>query len=323
MNFSRTFRTGVVYGGLAALLAAGTGTVYRSYRRAIDRAEDRLDAYDSHVVETSLGDVEYCVEGEGTPALVAHGICGGFDQALATGESVLGDGYRVVGVSRFGYLGSDLPDEATPERQADAYRELLDHLGIDEVVMVGASAGGPAALQFAAKYPESTRALVLVGAAVPSDDPREGPMGPPRPILRNFPFWLVTERFPSVLLSAFGLDRTTYARARLADKRAVRAVLATLLPIDPRREGVINDAEVTNVDVVENADCYDLEGITVPTLVVSAENDPLADFESSWRVAERIPTATFLPFEDGGHLVFGHSDAIRRSVGEMVAAPRR
>jgi hypothetical protein len=36
--------------------------------------------------------------------------------------------YRLIYVSRFGYLGSSLPPKATVRMQAAAYREFLDHL---------------------------------------------------------------------------------------------------------------------------------------------------------------------------------------------------
>ena len=50
--------------------------------------------------------------------------------------------------------------------QADAYAQLLDHLGIDKVVVVSISAGAWSALQFAIRHPERCLALVLL---VPAD----------------------------------------------------------------------------------------------------------------------------------------------------------
>jgi pimeloyl-ACP methyl ester carboxylesterase len=45
--------------------------------------------------------------------------------------------------------------------QADAFVQLLDHLGIDKVVVVGISAGAWSSLQFAVRHPDRCRALVL------------------------------------------------------------------------------------------------------------------------------------------------------------------
>ena len=46
--------------------------------------------------------------------------------------SLPGPGFRVIGPSRFGYLGSTLPEGGTPADQADAHALLLDHLGVDQ-----------------------------------------------------------------------------------------------------------------------------------------------------------------------------------------------
>jgi hypothetical protein len=53
--------------------------------------------------------------GEGVTVLVSHGIVGGFDQAIQTGEHLLDADAQLIGVSRFGYLGSNLPEDPTPE----------------------------------------------------------------------------------------------------------------------------------------------------------------------------------------------------------------
>lgn len=66
---------------------------------------------------------------------------------------------------------------------------------------------------------------------------------------------------------------------------------------------------------------YDLESMSVPTLVVHAKDDPLASFGDIERLVERIPTAEFQRYETGGHLVFGHGDEIRQSVTDFVASP--
>ena len=48
---------------------------------------------------------------------------------------------RVIVPSRFGYLGSTLPEGATAADQADVFVELLDHLGLTRVEVMAISAG--------------------------------------------------------------------------------------------------------------------------------------------------------------------------------------
>jgi pimeloyl-ACP methyl ester carboxylesterase len=304
---------------LAAVVGALGAATYRTYREDCRRARERLADTDTRVVDTTFGTVEYAETGEGPPVLVSHGICGGADQALATGQALLGGDYRVLGVSRFGYLGSECPADPTPERQADAYRALLDELGIDRAVVLGVSAGGPSVLQFAQRHPERTRALVLVSAALPSEPGGWLPSGPPAATLWNPLFWLFAFRFRGAMLRAFGIDPDAYRAAPPREREAVAATLDTLLPMDPRREGAIVDTEVTNRDVVKNAEAYDLEGIGVPTLLIHAEDDPMADFADARRASERIPDAELAAFPDGGHLVFGHADGVRSTLSRFLS----
>ena len=83
-------------------------------------------------------------------------------------------------------------------------------------------------------------------------------------------------------------------------------------PVTDRVQGIDFDAFVSNVDVNN----YELERITVPTLVVHTKDDPLISYEAAERAAGRIPGARLLSLESGGHLMLGQTDAIR---GELAA----
>jgi pimeloyl-ACP methyl ester carboxylesterase len=49
--------------------------------------------------------------------------------------------YQLIVPSRFGYLGTPIPENATVEMQADAHACLLDALGIEQAVVFTSSAG--------------------------------------------------------------------------------------------------------------------------------------------------------------------------------------
>jgi pimeloyl-ACP methyl ester carboxylesterase len=53
---------------------------------------------------------------------------------------------------------------------ADDARELLDHLGLDVVHVIGGSGGGPHALVFAARHPERVRAATVVVGMAPNEE---------------------------------------------------------------------------------------------------------------------------------------------------------
>src|SRR5262245_62387889 len=151
-----------------------------AYRRDIDRAFDRIST-GSQVVRTGCGPIEYATVGAGTPLLIVHGAGGGFDQGMELAEGLAAAGLRVIAMSRFGYLRTPLPADASAAAQADAHACLLDVLGIRRAAVVGFSAGAPSSLQLALRHPERCAALVLVlpGAYVPRAGGRAA-VKPPR-----------------------------------------------------------------------------------------------------------------------------------------------
>ena len=110
-------------------------------------------------------------------------------------------GYRIITPSRFGYLGSPLP-EPTTAAQADAFVSLFDALGIAQVPVLAFSAGSTSAVQFALRHPDRVSALVLVA----SNSPHEKPVTlAPRALARSSspsPLW-----FLRVVLLDAGRDR--------------------------------------------------------------------------------------------------------------------
>ena len=153
-----------IAGAIRFLALVGLGaaaTSYRRFRREMAELERALEAGGT-VVETSAGPIEYAREGEGEPALVIHGAGGGYDQGLSIGRDTLGFGYDMIAPSRFGYLRTPLRDDVTPAAQADAHAALLDALGIDQVVVLAASAGAPSAIELALRHPERVRSMILL-----------------------------------------------------------------------------------------------------------------------------------------------------------------
>lgn len=160
---------GAIVIGITAVFIALT---YPRYHREMRAAKARLLA-GSEILKTDHGNIEYAVRGEGIPVLSLHGAGGGYDQGLWIGALALGDGYKFISVSRYGYLRTPIPQNASIKTQAALYKDLLDHLNIQKVIVVGGSAGGPSATEFANDYPERTSVLISISAvseaSVPGD----------------------------------------------------------------------------------------------------------------------------------------------------------
>ena len=160
--------------GTGGLLVAGGAYAARAYRTSMDAAADRL-ARGSSAIDTSAGPLEYAVAGRGPPLMMIHGTGGGFDQGLLFADQLREGGFQIVAPSRFGYLRSAFPDDASPARQADALVELLDHLGIDRLPVVGGSAGALTAAELALRHSDRCSHLVLLvpAANLANRDPVE------------------------------------------------------------------------------------------------------------------------------------------------------
>lgn len=302
-------------GVLAAAIVVLVVLIYARFRRDIRVARERVQSGGSQVINTDCGLIEYAAFGDGYPVLVVHGIFGGFDQGLVTARGQLDEGFRSIVPSRFGYLRTPLPDEASPTAQAHAYACLLDALGIEQAAILATSAGGTSAIQFALRHPDRCSALVLVS----SNAPGETEAGlPPEPLAgamfrSDFVFWLLTTYFRSSMRSIMGVPKgfelTPEHEADIAE------VMETILPVNPRSDGALFDMYVSNPDINTG---YPLEEITVPVLIINAVDDPLARYENARSMAEQIPGAKLVTVDSGGHMLLGHEERIRSEIVEFL-----
>jgi 2-hydroxy-6-oxonona-2,4-dienedioate hydrolase len=101
---------------------------------------------------------------EGVPISLEliHGTGGGFDQGLRFAHGLSEAGFQVIARSRFGYLRSAFPEDASPVHQAAVLVELLDHLGLDQVAVAGGSAGALTAAEFALRHADRCSHLVRI-----------------------------------------------------------------------------------------------------------------------------------------------------------------
>lgn len=285
--------------------------VYARFRRDIRAAQERLQNGGSQLIETDYGPVEYVTFGQGYPVLVVHGIFGGFDQGLVIARGNVGEEFLSIVPSRFGYLRTPLPHSASPAQQADAYKCLLDALGIEQAAIIGTSAGGTSAIQFALRHPDRCSALVLFSSNAPGET--EAAL-PPEPLAKvmfksNFIFWLLTTYFGSSMRSTMGVPEgfklTPDYQADVAE------VMKTILPVNPRSNGALFDMYISNPDINTG---YSLEEITVPVLIINAVDDPLALYKNAQSMAERIPGAKLVTIESGGHMLLGHEEKVRSDI---------
>lgn len=310
---------GIFFGMLVVVLCL---VIYGTYQHDMGRAF-RHSAAGSRIADTARGRIEYVVSGTGQPVLAVHGAGGGWDQGLELAQGLLASGFQIIAMSRFGYLRTPLPPDASPAAQADAHAALLDTLGIARVAVIGASAGAPSAMQFALRYPERTSALVLLVPAAwapgPAGSLRLSPAGRAalNLVLRSdFLFWAARHLMPAAMMRAVLATPPDVVVHASADERTrVAQFLEHIAPVSARRVGLLNEAAV-----VAHLERYDLEHIAAPVLVFSADDDGYGTLRGARYTAEHIPNARLIRYARGGHLLAGHQHEVETEISGFLGA---
>lgn len=295
-------------GGLVAL-------TYPRYHREMRSARARLLA-GSRILKTDHGDIEYAVQGGGPPVLSLHGAGGGYDQALWLGKVALGEGYRFISVSRYGYLRTPIPQDASIKTQAASYKDLLDHLTIRKVIVVGGSAGGPSATQFANDYPERTSALILISAMSEAAAPGDKPafyVGIIHLIQQSdYAYWLVAKFMQAAMLNLMGISSEVYGKFTPAQKRLAQEMLDTMHPMTQRYPGTVNDGMMIQREAVSTDD------ISAPTLILHAKDDALVSYLHAVHAHEAITGSRLISFDSGGHGLLSQMEAVRQAASGFL-----
>ena len=280
------------------------------------------------LLPTRCGPIEYQEAGAGVPLLVAHGSGGGHDQGMAFAGTLARHGVRVIAMSRFGYLRTPMPADASAAAQADAHVCLLDALGIGRAAVMGGSAGGPSALQMAIRHPDRVSALILL-VPLAYKPAAQADSAPPMPawvealmmrmIGSDFLFWVALHvARDQVIKLVLATPPELLATASPKERARVNAMLDNILPVSTRAQGLRSDSSVG-----KRLAPSPLESVHVPTLIVSSRDDGYGTFASAQYTASRIAGAKFVGFDRGGHVWVGHDDEVMAEILTLLDLPVR
>jgi len=278
-----------VYGTIIAAFCTGIVTKQR-YHRWKQQQRQRLLS-ESRLLETSRGTVEYQMEGVGQVVLMLHGSPGGYDQGLGVARFLDLSGFTLLALSRPGYRRTPLSSGETPEAQADLFAATLDALNVSQVVVIAHSGGGPAALQFALRYPQRCQGLLLL-SALAQNYTEEGvyrslPPGQ-RALKRLLDRLIVFDPF---------LYPLSYLSRCLPEDMHSREFVESLVLNPLSTVGYIND--MTQFAVLA---AYPLQDIALPTLIVHGTADVDVPFRQAQELANAIPYAQLVAIEGAHHL---------------------
>jgi pimeloyl-ACP methyl ester carboxylesterase len=306
---------------LVILLAgiAAAGLVFWTYQAELQSARDAA-LRGGRIANTTSGPIEYAESGAGTPLLSIHGAGGGYDQGLANAADLVGEGFRVIAPSRFGYLRTPVPADTSQAAQADAHAALLDELKVPKAIVVGVSAGARSALELAIRHPERVAALILIvpGTYAP-DSPVavEGSRASKLVFLlvnsgADFVWWALERIAPSVLIRFVGVPPELVAAAPQGEQERVAKIVRSIEPLSLRFPGI-------NIDSVGDMRPPHMGEVTAPTLIVSARDDLFNTLPAAELAARTIPGARLVVYDTGGHLLVGRGRDVRRAVSVFLA----
>jgi 2-hydroxy-6-oxonona-2,4-dienedioate hydrolase len=310
----------------AGLILFGAGAAWTAWRFSKDMQLARAHAAQGSVLlPTRCGPIEYQEAGSGLPLLAVHGSGGGHDQGMAFAGGLATQGIRVIAMSRFGYLRTPMPADASAQAQADAHVCLLDALGIAKAAVMGGSAGAPSALQMALRHPDRVSALVLLVPLTykpPTQADSAAPMPPwveklmMRMIASDFLFWAALHvAHEQVIKTVLATPPDLLKTASASEQARINAMLNNILTVSARAQGLISDTAVGKHLVP-----LPLGSIRMPALIISARDDRYGTFASAQYTASQIADATFIGFDSGGHTWVGHNDEVMAAIAKLLAA---
>ena len=310
-----------VAAGLALVALAASWTAWR-FERDVNTARTHA-AQGGVLMQTRCGPIEYQEAGAGVPLLAVHGSGGGHDQGMAFAARLANKGIRVIAMSRFGYLRTPMPADASAAAQADAHACLLDALGIGRAAVMGGSAGAPSALQMAIRHPDRVSALILL-VPLAYKPPSQADSAPPMPawveaammrlIGSDFLFWVAIHVARDQVIGLVLATPPELLTTASAQERArVNAMLDSILPVSARAAGLRSDSTVG-----KRLAPAPLESIHMPTLIISARDDRYGTYATAKYTASRIPMAKFVGFDQGAHTWVGHDDEVMAEIVKLL-----
>ncbi|MHA3703048.1 alpha/beta fold hydrolase [Jatrophihabitans sp. YIM 134969] len=231
----------------------------------------------------------------------------------------------VIAVDMLGHGGSSKPrTDYSLGAHANVLRDLLDHLGVTSVVVVGHSLGGGIAMQFLYQYPDRVEGLVLEspGGLGPDVFPllRAATLPGSSPVIRLLSATLgmrVLEAVGGAAFKAVELARVPLPR----DAGEVMRIVRPLVDVEARAAFVstlrsVVDPAGQRVSALSKL----LLAGDRPVTLVWGDRDPIIPVAHGHNASKLLPQARFEVFQGAGH--FPHSDDPGRYADLLVDAVR-
>ena len=264
----------------------------------------RKSSPDRHFIEVNGFKVHYRMAGTGKPLVV---LLHGSFLSLRSWRFVfdkLSENVTVLAFDRpaFGFTSRPLPSTATgvsytPEAQSDLVIALIKKMGFSKAVLVGNSTGGTLALLTALRYPQHVEGVVLAGAMIYSGYATSEVPAFMKPAMKSMtPFFSRLMKFLITRLYDRNIRGFWYNKERLSDD-VLAAFRSDLMIGDWSRAFWELFLETHHLRLDER-----LKTMSLPSLVITGEQDLTVKTAESIRLARELPCAELVIVPDCGHL---------------------
>lgn len=249
--------------------------------------------------------------GSGKPVLFSHGWPLDADMWDSQLNFLAERGYRAIAFDRRGFGRSDQPWEGNDyDTFASDINELITHLDLKDVTLVGFSMGGGDVARYIGMHgTDRVAGLALLGAVTPMfGQAADYPDGVPQSVFDEIKAGLLKDRIQYIkefTAPFYGLN---------AGQTVSEGILAQTLNI------VMMASLKSTVDCVTAFSTTDFRGdlakVDVPTLVIHGSNDQVVPFETTGKVsAELIPGAQLKVYDNGPHgFTVTHQDQLNEDL---------
>jgi pimeloyl-ACP methyl ester carboxylesterase len=218
----------------------------------------------------------------GRPLILVHGLLLSQEMHRPLAEDLAARGNRVITMDLLGHGKSDRPRDMWRYSMlffGDQVVALMDHLKLDEAVVMGTSLGANTALNIALTAPERLRAMIIE-----------------MPVLDNALMWSALAFTPLLAALTFGESamKLVGRGARAVPRRLLPHygnVMLDLIRQDPGPSGaVLQGLFFGRIAPHRN----DRRTFQTPTLVLGHRRDPVHPFSDAGMLAEELPNGRLI-----------------------------
>jgi len=262
-------------------------------------------------------EIYYEDHGAGRPIVLIHGYPLNGRSWERQQRELLAAGYRCINYDRRGFGLSSQPTVGYDyDTFAADLNALLDHLGLDDLVLAGFSMGTGEVTRYLGTYGSArVRKAVLLGAIPPylleADD---NPEGVPQSVFEGIKSAIVADRyayFKDFLDNFYNVDKL--GGTRISDQ-AWQASFNVAAGASPHATFACVDTWLTDFR-------NDLPKIDVPTLVVHGTEDRILPFDSTAkRLPQLVADLKLVPVQGGPHNIgWTHPEEVNKALLEFLA----